>query len=83
MAESLHSSSWKNYSVVGKLPESVLKRLQAQIRAKLSEILGIEADNVLAEYVIVMVGNNKTLEHISTALEELIGRATGVEFCIW
>ncbi|POM73091.1 Zinc ion binding protein [Phytophthora palmivora] len=46
-------------------------------------MLGVEVDNVMAEYVIVMVGNKKNMEQIAHDLVDFIGDESAEQFVAW
>ncbi|KAK4050516.1 mRNA-binding protein nab2 [Microbotryomycetes sp. JL221] len=60
------------------------QKLQDAIQKQLA-FLGwsTEDDNVMAEYVLVMIGNRKTPEQISTELSDLIGGDFDQSFVTW
>ena len=69
--------------VTGPMKAGVLAAVQAQ----LTELLEVECEEVLCEYVMVMIGNRKPLGEIASALEELIGDEDqpdlGTRFGMW
>jgi hypothetical protein len=53
------------------------------VKDKFSEIIGVECDNVLSEYVMVMVENGKTLASMKEQLIEVTGEDPAQKFCEW
>ncbi|CAM9279548.1 unnamed protein product, partial [Heterosigma akashiwo] len=60
-----------------------ISRLQGKIKLKLSDLLKVQCDDVLAEYVLVMVGNHKKMKEIAASLDELVGKDVAKEFSCW
>eukprot|EP00938_MAST-03A_sp_MAST-3A-sp1_P004032 g4032.t1 len=62
-----------------KLDDSTVKSLQIRLNKKIEEITGSkDEDEMMAEYVMVMVQNLKTMKDVSSSLEDL---ATSPEDC--
>ncbi|CAI5729955.1 unnamed protein product [Peronospora destructor] len=59
------------------------QEITLKTREKLNEMLGVEVDNVMAEYVIVMVGNKKNMEQIAHDLVDFIGEESSEQFVTW
>ncbi|UIZ28922.1 hypothetical protein KXD40_007594 [Peronospora effusa] len=59
------------------------QEITSKTREKLTEMLGVEVDNVMAEYVIVMVGNKKNMEQIAHDLVDFIGEESAEQFVTW
>lgn len=56
--------------------------IQAQIKTKLCTYIP-DCDDVLPEYIIVMVGNRKTRQQITNELETFMGYEIANEFTSW
>ncbi|TYZ62647.1 hypothetical protein PybrP1_006739 [[Pythium] brassicae (nom. inval.)] len=57
--------------------------LQRRTQTRLSEMLGVEVDTVMAEYVLVMVGNKKSMAQIAHDLIDFIGDESAEQFVQW
>ncbi|BGP36804.1 mRNA-binding protein nab2 [Rhodotorula kratochvilovae] len=68
--------------IVPSSPEG--QALQAAIQHKLAQLGWCEDDDsVMAEYCLVMLGNRKTADQISTELSDLIGDSFDASFVAW
>lgn len=54
----------------------------AAVKNQLRTIQNEEPDSLLLEYVLVMIGNKKTIEEISKELNDFLGEKEALEFCI-
>ncbi|CAH0518945.1 unnamed protein product [Peronospora belbahrii] len=73
----------KNYVFPLLLTDELKDQITLKTREKLTEMLGVEVDNVMAEYVIVMVGNKKNMEQIAHDLVDFIGEESAEQFVAW
>ncbi|KAL4150373.1 hypothetical protein PRNP1_009775 [Phytophthora ramorum] len=73
----------KSYVFPLALTDAWKQQITIQTREKLTEMLGVEVDNVMAEYVIVMVGNKKNMEQIAHDLVDFIGQESAEQFVAW
>ncbi|KAI9919030.1 hypothetical protein PsorP6_012141 [Peronosclerospora sorghi] len=73
----------KNYVFPLELTDTWKEQITTKTRKKLTEMLGVEVDNVMAEYVIVMVGNKKKMEQIARDLVDFIGEESAEQFVAW
>ncbi|KAJ0411227.1 hypothetical protein ATCC90586_003866 [Pythium insidiosum] len=65
------------------LTKELKDSIQERTRQQLSEMLGVEVDNVMAEYVVVMIGNNKSMAQIAHDLVDFIGEEHAQQFVAW
>ncbi|GLE02904.1 hypothetical protein PINS_up011768 [Pythium insidiosum] len=65
------------------LTKELKDSIQERTRQQLSEMLGVEVDNVMAEYVVVMIGNNKSMSQIAHDLVDFIGDEHAQQFVAW
>ncbi|KAF4036234.1 hypothetical protein GN244_ATG11726 [Phytophthora infestans] len=73
----------KSYVFPLALTDAWKEEISSKTREKLTEMLGVEVDNVMAEYVIVMVGNKKNMEQIAHDLVDFIGDESAEQFVTW
>ncbi|OWZ18933.1 hypothetical protein PHMEG_0006901 [Phytophthora megakarya] len=73
----------KSYVFPLALTDAWKEEITTKTREKLTEMLGVEVDNVMAEYVIVMVGNKKNMEQIAHDLVDFIGDESAEQFAAW
>ncbi|CEG37886.1 PWI domain [Plasmopara halstedii] len=73
----------KGYVFPLALKDTWKEELSHKTREKLTEMLGVEVDNVMAEYVIVMVNNKKNMEQIAHDLVDFIGDESAEQFAAW
>ncbi|ETM46091.1 hypothetical protein L914_08985 [Phytophthora nicotianae] len=73
----------KSYVFPLALTDAWKEEISSKTREKLTEMLGVEVDNVMAEYVIVMVGNKKNMEQIAHDLVDFIGDESAEQFVAW
>ncbi|KAG7392095.1 hypothetical protein PHYPSEUDO_002319 [Phytophthora pseudosyringae] len=73
----------KSYVFPLALTDAWKQEITGKTREKLTEMLGVEVDNVMAEYVIVMVGNKKNMEQIAHDLVDFIGDESAEQFVVW
>ncbi|KAE9017002.1 hypothetical protein PR003_g16572 [Phytophthora rubi] len=73
----------KSYVFPLALTDAWKQQITTKTREKLTEMLGVEVDNVMAEYVIVMVGNKKNMEQIAHDLVDFIGEESADQFAAW
>eukprot|EP00026_Physarum_polycephalum_P005012 Phypoly_transcript_05038.p1 GENE.Phypoly_transcript_05038~~Phypoly_transcript_05038.p1 ORF type:complete len:587 (-),score=75.16 Phypoly_transcript_05038:164-1924(-) len=59
------------------------QEMQAGIKQKLSEITGSQVDDVLPEYVMVMVANHKSKGQVASDLEAFLGPDQSQTFTAW
>ncbi|EQC37887.1 hypothetical protein SDRG_04908 [Saprolegnia diclina VS20] len=68
---------------VGKPDASEKAAIEAKVQAKLTEVLGVEVESVMAEYVVVMVYNSKSMGQIRTDLDDFMGGDGAETFVLW
>ncbi|RLN57231.1 hypothetical protein BBJ29_008113 [Phytophthora kernoviae] len=73
----------KSYVFPFELTDAWKQEIMSKTRDQLTEMLGVEVDNVMAEYVIVMVGNKKNMEQIAHDLIDFIGEESAEQFVVW
>ncbi|KAK1929188.1 Zinc finger CCCH domain-containing protein 14 [Phytophthora citrophthora] len=73
----------KSYVFPLDLTDAWKQEITSKTREKLTEMLGVEVDNVMAEYVIVMVSNKKNMEQIANDLVDFIGDEAAEQFVAW
>ncbi|KAG7399542.1 hypothetical protein PHYBOEH_008667 [Phytophthora boehmeriae] len=73
----------KEYVFPLELTDAWKQEIMRKTRDQLTEMLGVEVDNVMAEYVIVMVGNKKNMEQIAHDLIDFIGEESAEQFVVW
>ncbi|CCI44907.1 unnamed protein product [Albugo candida] len=72
-----------DYVFTKTLTEQEKLQIQEKAITKLTEIIGVEVDNVMAEYVLVMVANKKSMTQIAHDLIDFIGDEAANEFVTW
>lgn len=58
-------------------------RLRSALKAKLPQFLGCETEDVLPEYICVMIAHGKTKANTATDLEAFLGHEGSVQFTAW
>ncbi|DAZ97517.1 TPA: hypothetical protein N0F65_009785 [Lagenidium giganteum] len=73
----------KQYAYTAGLEKDAKAKLQLLTQEHLTQMLGVEVDNVMAEYVVAMIGNKKTMEQIAADLVDFIGEESAEQFVEW
>ncbi|OQR98026.1 hypothetical protein ACHHYP_09267 [Achlya hypogyna] len=72
-----------NPEFVGKPDAAEKAAIEAKVVGKLTEVLGVEVEQVMAEYVVVMVYNQKSMDQIRIDLEDFMGADGAETFVAW
>mmetsp|Transcript_22332 Transcript_22332/g.28984 ORF Transcript_22332/g.28984 Transcript_22332/m.28984 type:complete len:159 (+) Transcript_22332:69-545(+) len=83
LMESSSGNGYWNFCLDNKLSQEECSQIQDAIQKKLSDLLKVVCDDVLAEYVVVMVGNRKKVKDIAVCLHELVGKEVADQFALW